>query len=109
MQPERGQGTQLQDLNEKMIAESEKEVIIQHFREWGLCEVAAVQFAEDDDDDEEQKTQWFLNMLSVTHEQRQMIAPVMRWATGAGRKSRNCVNVDGKVTASVEPQVREHL
>ena len=67
------------------VTESEKEVIIQQFREWGLYEAAVVQFAEDDDEDVEQKTQWFLDMLPVTHEQRQMIAPVMWWAVEAER------------------------
>ena len=60
--------TQLQKLNEKIITESDNEVIIQQFREWGFYEEAAVvQFAEDDDDDVEQKMQWFLDMQPVTH------------------------------------------
>ena len=48
-------------------------------------------------------------MLPVTHEQRQMIAPVMRWAIGAQRKRRNGVTEDGKENASVEAEVREQL
>ena len=62
MKPECGQDTKLQKLNEKIITESEKEVIIQQLREWGFYEAAVVQFVEDDDHDVEQKTQWFLDM-----------------------------------------------
>ena len=78
VEPEGGQDTQPQELSEKMITDSEKEAIIQQFREWELYEAAVVQFVEDDGDDVEQKTQWFLDMLPGTHEQRQMIAPMMR-------------------------------
>ena len=53
--------------------------------------------------------QWFLDMLPVTHEQRQMIAPVIRWAIDAERKRRNCVTEDGKENASVDPEVREQM
>ena len=74
MEPEGKLNTQLQEINEKMITESETEAIIQQFRDWGLYEAAVVQFAEDDDDDVEQKMQWFLDMLPGTHEQRKMIA-----------------------------------
>ena len=86
--------------------ESEKKVIIQQFREWGSYEAAIVQFAEDDDSDVEQKMEWFFDMLPVTHEQRQRIAPVMRWAVEAERK---CVIEDGKNNESVEPEVREQM
>ena len=91
------------------VTEGEKEVIIQQFRVWGWCEAAIVQFAEDDAEDVEQKMQWFLDMSPVTQEQRQMIAPVMRWAIEVERKRRNGVTEDGKENASVEPEVRQQL
>ena len=72
-----------------------------------MHEAAVVQFAEDDDEDVEQKTQWFLDMLPVTHEQRQMIAPVMRWAIDAARKRRNCVTEDCKKKASPKCEARD--
>ena len=50
MEPEGGQDTQLQELKE-----SEKEAIIEMFREWRVYEAAVVHYAEDDDDDVEQK------------------------------------------------------
>ena len=63
MEPEGGQDTQLQELNEKMITESDKEAILQQFHE----KREGGQFAEDDDDDVEQKSQWSLDMLPGTH------------------------------------------
>ena len=50
IEPEGGQDTQVQKLNE-----SEKEAIIEQFREWRVHEAAVVHFAENDDDDVEQK------------------------------------------------------
>ena len=65
--PEGGQDKQLQELNEEIITECEKEAVIQQFREWRVYEAAVAQFAEDNDDDLEQKMQWFFEMLPVTH------------------------------------------
>ena len=76
--PEGGQDKQLQEFNEEMITESEKDAIIQRFRKWRVYEATVAQFAEDTDNDVEQNVQWFLEMLPVTHGQRQMIAPVLR-------------------------------
>ena len=61
-------------------------------------------FGEDGGDDVEQKMQWFVEMLPGTHEQRQLMAPVLRWAIDAARKNRNCVTEDGKENASTESE-----
>ena len=53
--PEWRQETQLQETNEKMITESEKEAINQRFRERRGYEAGVVLFGEDNDDDVEQK------------------------------------------------------
>ena len=38
-----------------------------------------------------------------------MIAPVLRWAIDAERKSRNCVTEDGKEDGNTEPEERKQM